>query len=88
MSTSVAASQGRRGLRASHRKVLQLFRLYGPQTDAEAFESAKAEGWDVSPSGLRSRRSELTPPRGRGIRDSGKKRNHSTVWELDPESEL
>jgi hypothetical protein len=78
-----------RSLRPSHRRVLQLFRTYGPQTDSEALECAKAEGWDISPSGLRSRRAELCPPRGAGIRDSGRKRKlgpstGSTIWELDP----
>jgi hypothetical protein len=57
-------------------------------TDSEALEAAKSEGWDISPSGLRSRRAELCPPRGAGIRDSGRKRKiglsaGSTVWELD-----
>lgn len=77
-----------RPLRASHRRTLQLFNRYGAMTDAEALEAAKSEGWDISPSGLRSRRAELCPPRGAGIRDSGRKRKigpstGSTVWELD-----
>lgn len=83
-------------LRASHRKVLQLFRLYGSQTDQELYEAAKAEGWDISPSGLRSRRSELSPPRGGGLKDSGQRARtvfgkegrfsrRAIVWMLDPE---
>ncbi len=87
--TSKAAAHNVKGIRASHRRVMQLFRRYGPQTDSEAFEAAMADGWKISPSGLRSRRAELCPPRGAGIRDSGKKRKtpmgfDSFVWELDP----
>lgn len=72
-------------LRASHRRVLQLFRTYGPMNDQEALGVANSEGWAISPSGLRSRRAEVTPPRGRGIRDAGRKRNHAIVWEIDPD---
>jgi hypothetical protein len=71
-------------LRASHRRVLQLFRTYGNMTDQEALGVANSEGWHIAPSSLRSRRAEVTPPRGRGIRDTGRKRNHSTVWDIDP----
>lgn len=90
--TSHAAAASVTNLRASHRRVIQLFRTYGPMTDAEALEAAISDGWHVSPSGLRSRRSEVTPPRGRGIRDSGKKRKsefgqEAVVWELDPTAE-
>lgn len=80
-------------LRPSHRRVLQLFRTFGPQTHEEALQAANSDGWDVSPSGLRTLVSELVPPRGRGIRDSGKVRkmwsagkrrwSTATVWELD-----
>lgn len=77
-----------RPLRPSHRRVLQLFNRYGPMSDQEALEAAKSEGWDISPSGLRSRRAELCPPRGAGIRDTGRKRKigpsaGSTIWESD-----
>lgn len=82
-------------LRASHRRVLQLFRTYGSQTDSELYEAAKAEGWQISPSGLRSRRSEISPPRGLGLRDSGQRRvtqfavtgklaRRKIIWEIDP----
>lgn len=86
--TSHAAAANVKNLRASHRRVIQLFRSYGPMTDQEALEAAIADGWKVSPSGLRSRRAEVTPPRGRGIRDSGRKRKtqfseNATVWEID-----
>jgi hypothetical protein len=79
-----------RPLRPSHRRVLQLFARYGAMTDSEALEAAKVDNWDISPSGLRSRRAELCPPRGAGIKDSGRKRKigpsaGSTVWELDPD---
>jgi hypothetical protein len=77
------------GLRPSHRRVIQLFRRFGPMTDEEALEAAISDGWAISPSGLRSRRAEVTPPRGRGIRDSGHKREtaqakkKAIVWEVD-----
>lgn len=87
--TSHVAAHNVRGIRASHRRVIQLFRRFGPMTDQEALGAAISDGWRVSPSGLRSRRAEVTPPRGRGIRDSGLKRKtdmgfDSIVWELDP----
>lgn len=82
-----------RPLRPSHRRVLQLFRTFGPQTHEEALQAAISDGWPISPSGLRTLISELVPPRGRGIRDSGKKRQtwiaakrrytSATIWELD-----
>lgn len=78
------ATERPKTLRASHRRVLHLFRIYGPMTDQEALGVAISEGWAISPSGLRSRRAELTPERGRGIRSTGRKRNKQTVWELDP----
>lgn len=71
--TSHAAAASVGNLRASHRRVLQLFRLYGSQTDEQLMDSAKAEGWKISPSGLRTRRSELTSPRGIGIIDTGRR---------------
>lgn len=79
-----------RTLRASHRRVLQLFRTYGCMTHQEAYEAAKADGWQISPSGLRSRCAEVSPPRGAGLRDSGQRRKSqigvktATVWEIDP----
>lgn len=90
--TSHVAAHNVKGIRASHRRVIQLFRRFGPMTDQEALGAAISDGWRVSPSGLRSRRAEVTPPRGRGIRDSGLKRKtemgfDSIVWELDPEVE-
>lgn len=78
-------------LRASHRRLLQLFRTYGAMSDQEALETANADGWAISPSGLRSRRAELTPPRGRGIKDSGLRKKTqigikpSVIWTLDSE---
>lgn len=86
--TATATASEVRPLRPSHRRVLQLFNRYGRMTDSEAYEAAKAEEWEISPSGLRSRRAELCPPRGAGIKDSGRKRKigpgaGQTVWELD-----
>lgn len=81
-------------LRPSHRRVLQLFRVLGAMTDQEAYDAAIADGWQISPSGFRSRRSEVSPPRGAGLRDSGRRRDNlfrvtgkaarrAIVWELD-----
>jgi hypothetical protein len=93
--TATAPTQSAKPLRASHRRVMQLFRTFGPSTDAELYEAAKAEGWQISPSGLRSRRSEISPPRGAGLRDSGQRRvthfaisgrlsRKVIIWEIDP----
>lgn len=86
--TSRVAAASVKNLRASHRRVIQLFRTYGPMTDEDALRAARADGWLVSPSGLRSRRAEVTPPRGRGIRDSGRREKlasgrEAIVWEID-----
>lgn len=76
-------------VRPAHRRAYQLFHRYGALTHSEALECAKAEGWDISPSGLRSRVSELCPPKGAGLIDSGKKGTSGkgrgeTIWMLDP----
>lgn len=89
--TSHAAAASVMNIRAAHRRVAQLFTTYGAMSDEEALEAAKADGWSVSPSGLRTRRGELCPPRGAGIRDSGRTRKlatgrDATVWERDPDS--
>lgn len=87
--TATAPTTEPRTLRASHRRVLQLFVRFGPMTDAEAYDAAVSDGWKISPSGLRSRRAELCPPRGKGIRDTGKKRHGTlgikaaTIWGID-----
>lgn len=71
-------------LRPAHRRIYQLYNRYGALTHSEALECAQADGWDISPSGLRSRVSELCPPKGAGLMDSGRKRNNQTVWMIDP----
>jgi len=95
--TSKAAAAGVQHLRASHRFVLQLFRTYGPMTDEQAWgtylnlfidsSAARELVPRMSPSGLRSRRAEVTEPRGVGIRDSGRRcrtagGRNAVVWEL------
>ena len=88
--TSHQAAASVKNLRASHLRVLQLFRRYGPMTDEQLYKIARSndENWLISPSGLRSRRAELTPPRGSGIRDSGREiaiesGRGAIVWVLD-----
>lgn len=85
-STAIASKPS---LRASHRRVLQLFRTFGPMSHQEAYEVAIAEGWVIAPSALRSRINEVCPPKGAGIRDSGQRRKSqfggsAIIWELDP----
>lgn len=65
--TSKAAAQSVRNIRASHKRILAMFRAYGDMTDetlAEYLaEAAKETGSKLmSPSGVRSRRSELSKP--------------------------
>ncbi len=95
--TSKAAAASVTNIRASHRWVLRLFGVHGPMSDAQAWEAhevaVKQDGkWGMVPrmseSGLRSRRAELTAPRGTGIRDSGRtvktaSNRDAVVWEID-----
>ncbi len=65
--TSKAAAQSVRSVRASHQRVLAMFRAYGDMTDetlaAQLDDAAKTTGVPrMSPSGVRSRRSELSKP--------------------------
>jgi hypothetical protein len=65
--TSKAAAASVQNMRASHKRVLAMFRTYGDMTDetlAEYLnEAAKDTGIKLmSPSGVRSRRSELSKP--------------------------
>ena len=65
--TSRAAAASVQNMRASHKRVLAMFRTYGDMTDetlAEYLnEAAKDTGIKLmSPSGVRSRRSELSKP--------------------------
>lgn len=61
-SKQAAASLTMAKMRASHLRVLQLFRLYGDMDDRTLRRVATAEGWTISDSGLRTRRSELAKP--------------------------
>jgi hypothetical protein len=65
--TSKAAAASVRNVRASHTRVLAMFRLYGDMTDeslaALLKDAARETGLKaMSPSGVRSRRSELAKP--------------------------
>lgn len=65
--TSKAAAASVRNVRASHKRVLAMFRLYGDMTDeslaALLNDAARETGFKaMSPSGVRSRRSELSKP--------------------------
>lgn len=65
--TSKDAAASVKNLRASHLRVLNMFVLYGDMTDeqlAEVLHDAERQGGLklMSPSGIRSRRSELSKP--------------------------
>jgi hypothetical protein len=65
--TSKAAAASVQNLRASHKRVLAMFRAYGDMTDetlASYLDEAASETGIklMSPSGVRSRRSELSKP--------------------------
>lgn len=65
--TSKEAAASVQNMRASHKRVLAMFRAYGGMTDetlaAYLDEAAKETGMKLmSPSGVRSRRSELSKP--------------------------
>jgi len=57
--TSWAAARSVRGIRESHRKILAVVELHGPITDEGIRERLDAFGYRISPSGARTRRSEL-----------------------------
>lgn len=72
-------------LRESQAEVLLLLLDRGPATDPEILDQAGRAGFQQSPSGLRTRRSELVE---RGlVEDTGERRetrfgNEATVWAL------
>ncbi|MGH3426859.1 MAG: hypothetical protein ACRDQZ_04725 [Mycobacteriales bacterium] len=83
--TSKQAARSLGDLRASHLRVLQLFRVFGDMDDRSLLKVAKAEGAKMSDSGLRSRRSELV--RQGHLRDTGKRVGYeggrsAIVWGL------
>ncbi len=76
---------------AAHARVLAMFRTWGPMTDkglgAQLWDAHQQTGLgNMSPSGIRSRRSELVKM-GK-LRDSGRVENvdgyNCTVWEVVP----
>ena len=80
---------GKRKIRPTHELIIALIKDYGSMTDYELRDHIEKAGYRISFSGVSARRSELCPPRGYGLRDSGKTRltpndRPATVWELDP----
>ncbi len=76
-------------IRKEHMLVLEILADY-PEglTDEEMLYIGINRGFTLVKSGFATRRGELCPPRGKGVRDSGKRRVISTgakaiVWELD-----
>lgn len=72
--TSKAAAASVVNMRASHRRVLAMFTLYGDMTDeqlADSLHDAEKQGGlkTMSPSGVRSRRSELSKPNSERIEE-------------------
>ena len=91
-SHEAAASLESDAIRASQQAVYECFRHYGPMYDEEFIQkygwAARTHGWpEQSPSGLRTRRSELVT-RHRKLEDSGRrvlppgKTRRTIVWQL------
>lgn len=57
--TSHAAAESLTNIRESQRTVLRVLRMCGPMTDVEIAETLSEMGIRMSPSGARTRRSEL-----------------------------
>jgi len=88
-SVAAAASITKAKIRDAHGKIIFMIRTHGSMTDYELRDMAVKLGWHFSWSGMSARRSELCPPRGYGLRDSGTTRptpnkREATVWEIDP----
>jgi hypothetical protein len=84
-----AASITPKKIREAHGKIIFMIRTHGSMTDYELRGMAAQLGWHFSWSGMSARRSELCPPRGYGLRDSGVTRltpnkKPAIVWEIDP----
>lgn len=83
--TSHAAARGVK-VSKGQQQVYDLLKAIGPASDERAYELARQRGMVISPSGLRSRRSELVKQHGK-VRDTGQRVKSSTsnnmaiVWE-------
>lgn len=92
--TSFDAARSVRNLGALHKAILKILTSRGPMTDPVLEEYYQSYRWyptnnwpEVSPSGLRTRRSELV--KARYVRDSGQRAKLSTgrmaiQWEVVP----
>jgi hypothetical protein len=84
-SFEAAASIPDRQVRAVHRRILEALAVSGGRTDEQLGEVAEVLGWYTSPSGMRTRRSELVEA---GlVRDSGRRMRtrsgrRAIIWEV------
>lgn len=83
--TSHEAARSVRNIHASHRTILDLFRKYGPMSDEALLYAVADEGLTMSPSGVRSRRSELVALRrleATGRYTDTQAGRRTTIWDL------
>jgi len=57
--TSKEAAETVRNLRRSQIRIYTILLAYGPMTDEQIYAKMKERGWEISPSGCRTRRNEL-----------------------------
>lgn len=85
-STSKEAADSVRRIKESQQHILDVLKAWGPQTDEEIYARLMAAGrFKISPSGARTRRSELVAD-GR-VKDSGakaftKSNRRTIIWSL------
>lgn len=81
--TSHAAARSVKNIGASQRKILWQLQNFGPMTDDQIYPLVARY---MSPSGARTRRSELVAMKPAKVKDSGKRRTGTTgrkmtIWE-------
>ena len=79
-SRDAAAKQTRRRMNAGHRLVRDALSYLGGATDAEIYSWLTMHYAKISPSGARTRRSELV--KGKVVEFTGKKRDGFMIWRL------
>lgn len=85
--TSHAAAASLDDVQESQKQVHRLLRMFGPMTDERLVLMARTTGWNVSPSGLRTRRHELVAAglvEDTGRRDTLASGRRAIVWAVTP----